>query len=171
MISEIKKILYATDLSKNSAYAFQYATDLAEKHDALIHIVHVIEEIPSSAKVWIDSYLTEEQKETLSRQKPETIEDIRSRLNIFCENVQKDDPQCVFRVASIDVIDGYPAYDILRKADELDCDVIVMGTHGKGVLSHAFLGSVAEKVLRRARKPVFIIPLPGDETELAVQDI
>jgi nucleotide-binding universal stress UspA family protein len=35
-----------------------------------------------------------------------------------------------------------------------------MGTHGKGVLEHAFLGSVAEKVLRKARKPVFIIPLP-----------
>ena len=45
-------------------------------------------------------------------------------------------------------------------ADKLGSDIVIMGTHGKGVISHAFLGSVAEKVLRRIRKPVYIIPLP-----------
>jgi nucleotide-binding universal stress UspA family protein len=47
MIPQIKKILYATDLSKNSAYAFLYATDLARSHDARIIILHAIEPLPA----------------------------------------------------------------------------------------------------------------------------
>jgi nucleotide-binding universal stress UspA family protein len=45
-----------------------------------------------------------------------------------------------------------------------------MGTHGKGIAANAFLGSVAKRVLRRSRTPVFIIPLPKGETELTVHD-
>jgi nucleotide-binding universal stress UspA family protein len=45
MIPEIKKILYATDLSKNSAYAFYYAVDIAQKRNAKIVILHIIEPV------------------------------------------------------------------------------------------------------------------------------
>jgi len=47
-------------------------------------------------------------------------------------------------------------------AEDQNCDVTIMGTHGKGLLTYTFLGSVAEWVLRRSRKLVFIIPLPKD---------
>ena len=50
MIPRIKNILYATDLSKNSAYAFRYAVNSAQKHDAQIHILHVIETIPPATE-------------------------------------------------------------------------------------------------------------------------
>ena len=52
MIPQIKKILYATDLSKNSSYAFLYATDIARRHDAKIVILHVIESIPPYAEAY-----------------------------------------------------------------------------------------------------------------------
>jgi len=52
MVPQIKKILYATDLSKNSAFAFLYATDMAKTHDAKIVILHAIEPIPSYAEVY-----------------------------------------------------------------------------------------------------------------------
>jgi nucleotide-binding universal stress UspA family protein len=170
MISEIKNILYATDLSKNSAYAFQYAVDLAEHYKAVIHIVHVIEELPPSVKAMVEGYLTHEQMENLAHQKSNTMEKIRDRLQLFCETFQEREPQCELRVASIDICEGYPANEILKKAKEKDCDMLVMGTHGKGAISHAFLGSVAERVLRRAKKPVFVIPLPEGETGLSFQD-
>ena len=48
-IPQIKKILYATDLSKNSSYAFLYAIDVAKKHDARIIILCVVEPIPAYA--------------------------------------------------------------------------------------------------------------------------
>ncbi|MGD2272618.1 MAG: universal stress protein, partial [Desulfobacterales bacterium] len=55
---------------------------------------------------------------------------------------------------------------ILREADQLNCDVIVMGSHGKGIINQTFLGSVTKRVLRRTRKPVFIIPLPKGESDI-----
>jgi nucleotide-binding universal stress UspA family protein len=168
---EIKNILYATDLSKNSAYAFQYATDMAEQNDAVIHIVHVLEQVSPSTRAMVDMYLSDEQKEKIAGRSDETTEMIINRLNVFCDRVKADDPSCVFRVASIDVEEGFPADEILKKADALDCDIVIMGTHGKGFISHAFLGSIAEKVLRRSTRPVMIIPLPKEEGEVTLQDI
>ena len=52
MIPQIKKILYATDLSKNSSYAFLYATDMAKRHDATIVILHALESFPA----YVDAY-------------------------------------------------------------------------------------------------------------------
>ena len=100
----IDKILYATDLSKNSAYAFQYATDIADKHDALIYILNVVEELPETARITLENYLSDEQYQKFMNRKLDSVDIIRARLSAFCDNVQKGDPQCVFRVAAIDVL-------------------------------------------------------------------
>jgi nucleotide-binding universal stress UspA family protein len=52
--------------------------------------------------------------------------------------------------------------EILKAVDEEGCDVIVLGTHGKGFLEKTFLGSVSSSVLLRTRKPVFLVPLPSE---------
>jgi nucleotide-binding universal stress UspA family protein len=73
-------------------------------------------------------------------------------------------------VSSVDLISnilirlGNPVEEILRVADEENCDVIVLGSHGKGFLKQTFLGSVSSSVLLRTRKPVFVIPLPSENT-------
>ena len=171
MKPEIKRILYTTDLSENSSFAYLYATDLAVKHDAEIIILHVHEQLSSNARAIIDGFLTEEQREELSHRRPQVLEKIRKRLNAFCEKVQADDPACTYRIKDIKIIEGFPADVILEKAEEFDCDIIVMGTHGKGIIGHAFLGSTAEKVVRRSKKPVLTIPLPKGETEFTIHDI
>jgi nucleotide-binding universal stress UspA family protein len=61
---------------------------------------------------------------------------------------------------------GYPVEEILKAADDEDCEAIVLGTHGKGFLRQTFLGSVAGSVLQRSRKPVFVIPLPSEKTNI-----
>ena len=160
---KIEKILYATDLSKNSAYAFQYASDMADKHDALIYILNVIEDLPESARTILENYLSDDQYEKFMNRKEDLFKVIKERLTVFCDNVQKGDPQCVFRVASIDVLKGQPVSEILNHAQKNNCDMIIMGTHGKGIISHALLGSVAEKVLRKTKIPVMVIPIPEDE--------
>jgi nucleotide-binding universal stress UspA family protein len=171
MIPKIQKILYSTDLSENSAYAFRYAINSAKNHDADIVILHVLEKLPTSARALVDAQVGEEKhKKILEERKAHTVDRIKERLKIFCDRELKDDPECINKVESIEVCEGYPAEEILTRADELDCDVIIMGTHGKGSLTHAFLGSVAERVLRRVRKPVFIIPLPKGETDITFHD-
>jgi len=172
MIPKIQKILYATDLSENSAYAFRYAINSAKQHDASIIILHVLEKMPPFARALVDSQLGEEKrKEIFDEKVAETMERIRKRLQMFCDLELKDDPECVDKVESIEVCEGYPAEEILKKADQLNCDAIIMGTHGKGIINHTFLGSVAKRVLRRIRKPVFIIPLPREETEITFHDM
>ena len=162
MTLEIKKILYATDLSKNSSFAFLYATDMARRHNAKIVMLHAIEPIPAYAAAYTG--ITDELKR---KQQEETVEEIRTRLGDFCRKAEAQiGPPCVDLVSKILVPRGHPPEEILNAADKEGCDTIVLGTHGKGFLAHTFLGSVSSAVLNRTQKPVFIIPLPSEKTTL-----
>jgi nucleotide-binding universal stress UspA family protein len=172
MIPRIKNILYATDLSRNSAYAFRYAVNSAQKHDAKIHILHVIEALPSAAEGLLTQFIGEEKLRQMRKEMGEDILGrIRERLRQFAERELKRDPETLKKVVSIDVVYGNPAAEILRKVEEMNADIVILGTHGKGLIRHAFLGSVSEQVLHRIRKPVFIIPLPEGETDITLGEI
>ena len=67
------------------------------------------------------------------------------------------------RPALYGVAEGLPFTEILRVAREKDIDLIVMGTHGHTGLAHVFLGSVADKVVRRAPCPVLTVRHPEHE--------
>ena len=177
MIPKIERILYATDLSKNSAYAFRYAVNSAEHHGADIHILHVLEirlfPIPrpggeGTGTLSEGPLYLEKLEKFNAEQKKLAKEEIQKRLKEFCQKELNDRPDCLKRVASIQVVEGDPAGTILQKAEELKVDTVIMGTHSKGFLAHAFLGSVAEKVLQRIKIPVFIIPIP-EEKDFVVQ--
>jgi nucleotide-binding universal stress UspA family protein len=164
MIPKIRKILYATDLSENSAYAFYFAIDFAQKHNANIIILHVVEPISSHARPYIEmGKIVEIEKDDIK----EAIEEIKNRLQSFCRRVEGEiGPPCIELVSKTLVPLGHPTEEILNTADREDCDLIILGTHGKGFLAHTFLGSVSSAVLHRARKPVFIIPLPSEKSNL-----
>ncbi len=168
MIPQIKKILYATDLTKNSSYAFYFAADLARRHDARIVILHCIGAIPPS--VYMEASFTDAER-VLSRakeqEKEEDIAEIKKRLDEFCRKVEGQiGPPCAALVSDIVVKAGYPVEEILNTADGEGFDLVVLGTHGKGLLRQAFLGSVARSVLERTRRPVFIVPLPPEEASI-----
>jgi len=167
MIPQIKKILYATDLSKNSSYAFLYAIDMAKRHNASIVILHAIEPMRPYmvAEGGIRVYeLLERAKE---KEREMDFEEIKKHLQAFCKKAEAQmGPPCVELVSKILVPLGHPVEEILKVADEEGCDAIVLGTHGKGFLKQTFLGSVSSSVLHRTRKPVFIIPLPSEKTTI-----
>ena len=154
MIPEIKKILYATDLSKNSAYAFFYAADMAKRHDARIVILHAVE--PGHSLSYAGSMVEELVKNARREEHEKDLEEIKKGLEEFCK---KAEPQaghaCVDLVSKILVPLGHPVEEILKVADEESCDVIVLGTHGKGFLKQTFLGSVAVNVLERSSEAGF----------------
>ncbi|TFG93665.1 MAG: universal stress protein [Syntrophobacterales bacterium] len=167
---KIKKILYATDLSKNAAYAFRFAVDLAKNHDAEIYVLHVIEKLPPSHEAMVEYYLETKDKGHHERILAESIELTKKRIAAFRDRECAGEGVVINGNLKIDVLEGYPVDEILKKAKAYDCDVIVMGTHGKGLVSHTLLGSVAERVLRRANKPVIVVPLPDGETEASLPD-
>lgn len=172
MIPKIKKILYATDLSANSAYVFRYAINSAIQHDARIVMLHVFELFSNAARSQIELYFDEEFRKRIFHERvEETKERIKKRLKVFCEKELQDYPGAEDRVTAIVVTEGFPAEEILNKAQEHDCDAVIMGTHSKGIIANTFLGSTAKRVLRRTRIPVFIIPLPKGEVDINYQDI
>ena len=165
MIPQIKRILYATDLSKNSSYAFFYAMDLAKRYNSRIVILHSIE---SGHPI---SYAGSRVEGLIRRAKEEeqevVREEIKKGLQEFCEKIEAQvGAPCTELVSTILVPLGHPVEEILKTADEQGCDVIVLGTHGKGFLTQTFLGSVAGSVLQRTRKPIFVIPLPSEKTNI-----
>jgi nucleotide-binding universal stress UspA family protein len=171
MVPQIKKILYATDLTKNSTYVFYYAMDLARKHDARIIILHCIQTISPSqyAHGWMTDDLFEVLQRDKDQEKEQDTVEIKKLLQQFCQNIEtRIGPPCVDLVSEIIVKEGYPAEEILNTADTKECDVIVLGAHGKGSLKQTFLGSVAGSVLERTRKPVFIIPLPSEKSSITM---
>jgi len=164
MVPKIRKILYATDLSENSAYAFYFAIDLAQKHNANIIILHAVPPISSDAMPYLEKgNIIKIEKENIK----EAIEEIKNRLQSFCRRVEGQiGSPCIDLVSKTLVPLGHPTEEILNAADREDCDLIILGTHGKGFLAHTFLGSVSSAVLHRTRRPVFIIPLPSEKKGL-----
>jgi nucleotide-binding universal stress UspA family protein len=164
MVPEFKRILYATDLSENARYAFGYAASLADRYNAQVTVLHVLEDISTTFNMHISGYLGDAQWAQLQVEKEGTLLDtITERLNAFCSEAQDRMKECKFIVEKILVVKGVPAEEILGQAEANDVDIIVMGTHGYGVFKDALMGGTARRVVRRSPAPVMVVRLPEQD--------
>ena len=160
MIPVIKNILYTTDMSDSSNYAFSYAASLANRYDALITIFHVLESPMPTSENLVTSILGKQKwLETLNRNKTEVVESIRSRLANFCDEVKAEWASCPFLLNEVIVRIGNPVEAILEEINNQDYDLVIMGAHGHGTLGGTFMGSVSRRVLRRSNTPVLVVRL------------
>ena len=161
MLPNYKSILYATDLSPNSEYAFKHAVMMARRSQAKIHLIHVVPEIDAGFRSYVSAVMGEGKLESFEGQHEEDARNgLKKRLEMFAHEELEDHPEDMKNMAGIEVVHGHAVPEILLAADRCNAEVIVMGTHGKGTKGHTFLGSVAEKVLHKSRIPVFVIPIP-----------
>ncbi len=146
MIS-IKNVLCPIDYSVYSEKALKYAIEFAEKYNAKLYLMHVLD---------IRIYdINDPELYNVNVIDKETINKLRERLHkCISEDTRKN-----IEVETI-VIEGVPFAEIIKKAREFKVDLIVLGTHGRTGLSHAIMGSVAEKVVRKAPCPVLTIRHP-----------
>ena len=162
MIPQIKKILFPTDLSKNSAYAFYYAVHMARRDEAKIVILHAVEPLPPML-ITFDDFVYKVAKDRWD----DTVKKFKDQIqNISVKVDARMGISSVDLVSNILIRLGHPVEEILKVADEEGCDMIVLGTHSKGFLKQTFLGSVSTSVLLRTRKPVLIVPLPSEDTNI-----
>jgi nucleotide-binding universal stress UspA family protein len=157
-MAAIRKILYPTDFSERSLAALPLAVDLAQRYDAELHCLHVVD-MPSEF-VLEDSYmlpLTTEYRPDYDKLK----EVAESHLEQFVTEHMPDLRDSVKRA----VIMGKPFAEILRYAREQGIDLIVLGTHGRSALGSMLLGSVAEKVVRKATCAVLTVRHPEHRYE------
>lgn len=145
----IHTILVPADFSDGSAFAFRMAQALARDYGARIVVAHVVE--PPHA-MGVEGVLVYQ---------PEiSWESLRQRL------VERYAARAATQVEHI-VVEGNPADEIVRLAEDYHADVIVIGTHGRTGLPRLIMGSVAEQVLRRASCPVATIKHPAPATARA----
>ena len=170
---DVKKILYATDLSENARYAFAYAVSLADLYNAAITFIHVLPEVSNRLDKSVIGYISEERWEEIKSQNVEEAREaiigksrdhlaIRDALHQFSEDVKESREGEGFVTDDIIVVRGNPVEEILKYSAEKNCDLIVMGTHGQGTLADAMMGSTARRVLRRSKKPVLVVRLPEE---------
>jgi nucleotide-binding universal stress UspA family protein len=165
---QIKKILYATDLSETAVHAFSYAVSLAGLYHASLTILHVLAEFPGE-KFITNMIDTETWKEIKERHYDEVRDKligkrrdgmaIREVLKAFCEGA-KATSGGPFETDEILIRTGSPAEVILGTAKEQHCDLIVLGTHGHGAITDALIGSTAKRVVRLSTIPVLVVRLP-----------
>jgi len=147
----IERILCPIDFSESSARAYDYAQSLARHYQATLLLQHVVDFIvPPYAYYTPASYLEVDFRKICA--------DAREQLQEFAKSHTRNgvQPECF-------VQEGEVTDSVLSFAEAQMVDLIVMGTHGRRGFDRLTLGSVTEKVLRKARCPVLVVRKPGPE--------
>lgn len=143
------KILFATDFSEISEYALDYAATLAEKFDSRLIVLHVINE-PVDLRGF---YVPHISFDSIEREIAESAEKMMDK---FCTRKLKSSlkyEKCT--------VAGIPYEEILKKANDEQVDLIVLGTHGRAGIDHLLFGSTAERVVRKSLRPVLTVRPPA----------
>ena len=142
------RILVPTDGSTEGECAVAHALDLAAVHDAAVDTLYVVDRaryagMPMEAS-WegVDELLRSDADEAVA-----AVEQLAAGTDVDVDAA---------------VVEGTPSREIIRYAEENDCDLVVMGTHGRGGIDRLLLGSVAEKVVRGSAVPVLTVRIDGD---------
>lgn len=143
---DLKRIAVPTDFSEFSNNALKYGCALSEKFDAELHLVHVLQDLVAMVP-----------EPGLAFPPPG---DYIEQLNASCEEALEKlpDESWGFEGTVVRAVRQGPTFvEVVRYAKEKDIDLIVMGTHGRSGLTHMLLGSVAERIVRKAPCPVLTV--------------
>lgn len=139
---QLRKILVPTDFSESARHALTYAISFAREYAAEVTLLHVVEDVAVS-------YASDLFPVPMAEVFNEISAYARKELGALASEV---------RARGVEVrevlVQGKPAAEILRVAREETFDMIILGTHGKGVLDQALFGSTTERVVRKAPCPV-----------------
>jgi nucleotide-binding universal stress UspA family protein len=145
---KLDRILAPTDFSDHSGQAVQYACELAKRFGAELRLLHVVQ--PPSSVIAYGAPV------------PEEVLHPQSEAQKELESLEVPDAEQIRQVVR-EIQSGPPFVEIVRYAKANDVDLIVMGTHGRTGIVHALLGSVAEKVVRKAPCPVLTVRTKGHQ--------
>ena len=143
-----RKILYPTDFSDVSKIAIEYIRQLKESGVDEILVLHVIDErdLQFTYLYVFDEFSGDKGlKEKLKDEATKKLVEIKDKL--------KD---CGFKITSR-IEFGVPLKEILKAEQKEDISMIIIGSHGKSNVEEMLLGSVAEKIVRKCKKPVLVV--------------
>lgn len=154
---KLTRILAATDFSRFSGFALEWAAYLAQCMKAQLVLLHVIPE--EEGKI-IEEVIGEGAVVRIPHGVRENV--VAERKKKFKEQIEIVFPNELKKSLPVEEVIriGVPFLEIIKTARDKDVDLIVMGTHGRTGLSHVLIGSVAEKVVHHAHCPVLTIKHP-----------
>ena len=142
---QLKRVLLPTDFSESARHAFTYAVSFARESGGELYLLHVIEVLPMGyAGELFPAAMTQVVDEISGYAREELQKLADEALRRGCPTVHQ-------RTAR-----GKPSAEIARFAREESVDMIVLGTHGHGVLNRALFGSTADGLMRKAPCPVLV---------------
>ena len=148
---KLKKVLVPTDFSESAKHAFIYGVSFAQEYQAELVLLHVVENLTVGYA-----------SDLFPVPMAEVFQEISGYAKTELAKLADEARQKGVSVSEL-VAQGKPSAEIIRHAAENDVDMIVLGTHGKGMLDKAIFGSTAERVIRRAPCPVLTCGLVGHE--------
>jgi len=146
-----KKILFCTDFSQNSDWAFTYALNLANNYKSKLFILHVTEAYHPDTLSSV--YLPQERVEELRISKKKEL-DKELKTHYLRKLKEFNNYEVLFK-------EGEPFIEIIQMAKKESVDLIVMGTHGATGLDYVLFGSTADKVVKKSPCPVLTTPYRG----------
>jgi nucleotide-binding universal stress UspA family protein len=149
----LRNILVATDFGEASGTALAYGRELARRFHATLHVLHVVDDL--SARLMTAAGLPYD----VGGAQRDIEEVARLQLNGLMTGASPGEPA----VKTVQVTSMSPAGAIVSYAADADVDLVILGTHARGPVSHLFLGSVAERVVRTAHCPVLTVRHPEHE--------
>jgi nucleotide-binding universal stress UspA family protein len=149
----LDRILVPTDFSENSRCALEYAAALAERFNSELHLLYVLEGVPPN---------TPPGPAGIFSSAGDFVDELRASVRKSLDNLAKADPLAGKNTVIV-VRDGYAFVEIVRYAREELTDLIVISTHGRTGLAQVLMGSVAEKVVRKAACPVLTVRSAGHQ--------
>ena len=148
----IKHVLVATDFSEPSDAALNYGRELARTFTATLHVLHVADNV--TFQYGVEGYST---------MLPELQQDVEAAARKQLEGLITEEDRTALHAEPVVVTAASKAAAIVGYASQHRMDLIVIGTHGRGAVSHFLMGSVAERVVRTATCPVLTVHHPEHE--------
>ena len=140
------KLLVAVDLSESTQTIVEKVEEISKEYPAKVWILHNAEPEPDFVEFKVDPLAARENLAKKFHNEHRQIQEIANRL----------------RKAGLEatalLVHGATVETILKEASDLDVDMIVVGTHGRGAMYQLLVGSVSEGILRKSRYPVLVIP-------------
>lgn len=140
------KLLVAVDLSESTQIIVDKVEEINKEYTAQVWILHNAEPEPDFVEFKVDPLAARESLAKRFHNEHRQIQEIANRL----------------RKAGLDatalLVHGATVETILKEASDLDVDMIVVGTHGRGAMHQLLVGSVSEGILHKSRYPVLVIP-------------
>ncbi|MGD7653510.1 MAG: universal stress protein [Verrucomicrobiales bacterium] len=145
----MKTIVVAVDFSNATPGVLEMATKMAKPFGAVLKLFHVVEPEPSYTAYGF----TPDEFPALHAYQEEAKRRALSKLEELHEKVKGDLP-----TSTAEVVEGSPLHCLLSYVDDVNADLVILGSHGHGVIASLLLGSVAEGMVRKAKVPTMIVP-------------